>query len=250
RGTPARVSRASARQCPVDSGALDPTFGTNGKVQIANAATGSIGSNIVAAAVAMQTTGKTIVAGYNDNSDCVLVRLNVDGSVDTSFGGTNQFSPGFAGFGGCSFAAVAIRPDDRIVAVANQPNGSAVVTQFTANGLPDNSAGIDGATFIAAASGDSTYVSHVVLESNGTIDIAGFYHQQSTNNNQFLFVQISADGKTVQPLFQYEFGGQQPGRSRLGSGDRRAGSLCRVRLPPWRERQLRLRCHPHFAESV
>ncbi len=188
-------------------GDLDATFGSGGKVQIADAATGSAGSNIVAADVVVQSTGKAIVASYDDNNDCVLARLNANGSVDTSFGGTNGFSPGFAGYGNCSFSGIVVRPDDRIVAVANQPGGVAVISQFTANGLPDSSFGTNsGATFISPANGDSTNVSRVVLESNGTIDIAGFYHQQSTNNNQFLFVQISADGKTVQPLFQYEFG--------------------------------------------
>ena len=191
----------------IDSGALDPTFGTSGKVQIANAATGLSGSNIVATDVALQSSGKTILAGYNDNGDCVLVRLNVDGSVDTGFGGTNSFSPGFAGYGGCSFAGVAVRPDDRIVVVGNQPNGVGIVSQFTGNGVPDYYAfGSNGGTFVTPAASDSTNLSRLVIQSDGTIDIAGFYHQQSSNNNQFLFVQVSADGKTVQPLFQYEFG--------------------------------------------
>jgi uncharacterized delta-60 repeat protein len=186
-------------------GALDPAFGSGGKVQIAAAATGAGGSNLVATDVAVQSSGKTIVAGYNDNTDCVLARLNVDGSLDTSFGGTNSFSPGFDGYGGCSFTGVAVRPDDRIVTVANQPGGVAVVSQFTASGLPDGTFGTNGAAFIFPASGDSTYVSRVVIESDGYIDVAGFYHQQSTNNNEFLFDRVLADG-SGNDLFQYEFG--------------------------------------------
>jgi uncharacterized delta-60 repeat protein len=191
---------------PQDSGDLDPTFGSSGKVTLNAAEANATGSNFVATDAAVQSNGKIILAGYSDSA-CALARLNTNGSLDTGFGGTNGFSPGFAGFGLCSFTGVALRADDRIVAVANQPDGVAVVSQFTANGLPDSgNFGSGAAVFISPGSGDSTNVSRVVIGSNGTIDVAGFYHQQSTNNNQFLFAQISADGRTVQPLFQYEFG--------------------------------------------
>ncbi len=191
---------------PSDSGALDAAFGSGGKVILNAAEANAAGSNLIATDVAVQSNGKIIVAGYAD-SVCVLARLNPNGSLDTSFGGTNSFSPGFAGYGGCSFTGVAVRADDRIVAVGNQPDGVAIVAQFTANGLPDyGNFGSNAAVLLQPTSGDSTNVARVILESNGTIDIAGFYNQQSTNNNQFLFVQLSADGRTVQPLFQYEFG--------------------------------------------
>ena len=88
----ALTSTVALAGAPVDSGALDPTFGSGGKVQISATATGVGGSNLVAADVAVQSNGKTIVAGYNDNNDCVLARLNVDGSLDTSFGGTIRLS--------------------------------------------------------------------------------------------------------------------------------------------------------------
>ena len=191
---------------PSDSGALDAAFGAGGKAILNAAEANAAGSNLTATDVAVQSNGKIIVAGYAD-SVCTLSRLNPNGSLDTSFGGTNSFSPGFAGYGGCSFTGVAVRADDRIVAVGNQPDGVAIVAQFTANGLPDyGNFGSNAAVLLQPTSGDSTNVARVILESNGTIDIAGFYHQQSTNNNQFLFVQLSADGRTVQPLFQYEFG--------------------------------------------
>ncbi len=192
---------------PVDSGVLDQTFGSSGKVILNAAEANATGTNLTATDVAVQSNGKIIVAGYAD-SDCVLARLNPNGSLDTSFGGTNGFSPGFAGYGLCSFTGIAVRPDDRIVTVANQPDGVAVVSQFTANGLPDyGNFGSNAATFINPLSGDSTNAARVILESNGTIDVAGTYYanQSGFNSNEFLFVQISADGKTVQPLFQYLF---------------------------------------------
>ncbi len=201
------ASTTAFAAAPVDSGALDPSFGLGGKVQISAAATGAGGSNLVATDVAVQSNGKTIVVGYNDNNDCVLARLNVDGSRDANFGGTNSFMPGFAGYGNCSFTGIAVRADDRIVVAANQPYAASFISQFTADGVPDATFGqIYASSYITPVSGDSTNLARVMIESNGTIDTVGTYHDNARNVNRFMFVQMSADGKTVAPLFTYEFG--------------------------------------------
>lgn len=190
-----------------DSGALDATFGSNGKAILNSAEANAAGSNLVATDVAVQSNGKIIVAGYADSA-CVLARLNANGSLDTSFGGTNSFSPGFAGYGNCSFTSLAVRADDRIVAAGNQPDGVAIVALFTANGVPDYNSGFgsNAAVLLQPTSGDGTNVARVILESNGTIDVAGTYYanQSGFNSNEFYFVRISADGKTVEP-FEYLF---------------------------------------------
>ena len=66
-------------------GDLDPTFGNGGKVIT------SIGGSIdIANAAAIQSDGKIIAAGYSynteGNADFALVRYNLDGSLDASFG--------------------------------------------------------------------------------------------------------------------------------------------------------------------
>lgn len=192
---------------PQDTGALDTTFGSGGKAILNSAEANAAGSNLVATDVAVQSNGKIIVAGYAD-SVCVLARLNPNGSLDTSFGGTNSFSPGFAGYGNCSFTGVAVLADDRIVAAGNQPDGVAIVAIFTANGVPDYASGFgnNAAVLLQPAGGDSTNVSRVILESNGTIDVAGTYYanQNGFNSNEFYFARISANGRTVEPL-QYLF---------------------------------------------
>src|SRR5512146_1669019 len=109
----ALVCEASWADPPADSGALDATFGSNGKAILNSAEANATGSNLVATDVAVQSNGKIIVVGYAD-AVCALARLNPNGSLDTSFGGTNGFSPGFAGYGNCSFTGIAIRPDNRI----------------------------------------------------------------------------------------------------------------------------------------
>lgn len=192
---------------PVDSGALDPAFGSGGKVILNSAESNAAGSNLTTTDVAVQSSGKIIVAGYADSA-CVLARLNSNGSLDTSFGGTNSFSPGFAGYGNCSFTGVAVRPDDRIVVAANVPFASPYVAQFTANGLPDVGNFGSGATVqINPASGDTLNLSRIVIESSGAVDVAGTYYANPVgfNSNEFFFDKIAADGSSNQP-FQYEFG--------------------------------------------
>ncbi len=65
-------------------GSLDPGFGSSGKVII------DLGGGDVAAAVALQSDGKILVAGHTAdaslNSRVVLIRLNANGGYDWSFG--------------------------------------------------------------------------------------------------------------------------------------------------------------------
>jgi uncharacterized delta-60 repeat protein len=67
------------------AGALDPTFGTGGKV------TTIFSNSVIPADVALQTDGKILVAGGFDNVSIAteafgVVRYNSNGSIDTTFG--------------------------------------------------------------------------------------------------------------------------------------------------------------------
>ena len=191
---------------PVDSGALDATFGSGGKVVVGPSRyTGAVAQDSV-----VQQDGKIVVAGYDsdpvDGYDAWhLERLNANGSIDTSFANAHSAYV-TVGNTGTRAAAVGLQPDGRIV-VGGNFNNHILIERYNQDGSFDLTfAGGTGALSIIPPAGDSTYLSRLVIEANGTIDLAGTYHQQSTNNNQFLFAQISADGRTVQPLFQYEFG--------------------------------------------
>src|SRR6266478_5525335 len=70
--------------CPIQAapGDLDPTFGTGGLVTTANGS-----ANFIANALAIQSDGKLVAAGYsNSPSVFTLVRYNTDGSLDMTFG--------------------------------------------------------------------------------------------------------------------------------------------------------------------
>jgi uncharacterized delta-60 repeat protein len=93
------------------SGALDPTFGTGGRVR-----TDFGGRFDEAMAVAAQPDGKVVVAGSSSDatgSDMAVARYNSDGTLDTSFDGDGMALVDFGDE--ASARAVALQPDGKIV---------------------------------------------------------------------------------------------------------------------------------------
>lgn len=194
---------------PLDSGALDPTFGSGGKVQFAAAATGLGGSSLVATDVVVQPGGRIIVSGHDDVNDCLVAAFTGNGNLDSSFyySGHGLFG-GFTGYGECTYNGIAIRPDGRIVAVGNSEGATlGEVDQFTASGAPDATFGtlIGDTSIVPDSENDRIYLARAIIDTDGTIVVAGTYYQYARNVNRFFFARISADGKTVEP-FSYEFG--------------------------------------------
>lgn len=174
------------------TGALDPTFGTNGKV------TTSIGDQAFAAAAALQADGKIIVAGnvtrLSTGRDMALVRYNPDGSLDTSFGN-----------GGKVVTAISAR-DEHIFAVAVQSNGEIVVVgnvqayngltptdflvvRFTADGGLDTSFGNNGVYTLNQGSTD--VFNAVAVQPDGKIVAAG----RTSDGGRGAVIRISATGQ-------------------------------------------------------
>src|SRR5215467_1735552 len=94
-----------------DDGALDPTFGNGGKVILPASSEGSGPSSLVATDVAVQSAGRTIVAGNDDANDCSVAALKDNGDLDTGFSNGNGFAAGFSGYGACAYNGVAVRSD-------------------------------------------------------------------------------------------------------------------------------------------
>jgi uncharacterized delta-60 repeat protein len=136
-----------------EDGTLDDTFDENGKKAI------TYGGLSIAEDVALQGDS-IVVAGTNDD-DIGLIRLNSDGSVDTTFGSLGDTK---IGFGSDDTAAdMAIAPDGKIVMAATVERGvlgqgDVAVARFTADGIPDDSFGDEGKVVtaledVAAAAG-------------------------------------------------------------------------------------------------
>ena len=69
------------------SGSLDASFG-NGGIVIAPS---PLNTNEVPQAIAIQPDGKIIVGCNSYYGECILVRFNTDGSIDSSFSGDGRF---------------------------------------------------------------------------------------------------------------------------------------------------------------
>jgi uncharacterized delta-60 repeat protein len=160
------------------SGITDTTFGTGGVVTTP-IGTGSAEGN----AVAIQSDGKIVVAGYSDDpggSDVfTLVRYNTSGIPDPTFGtGGVMTTPIGTQAGG---NAVAIQPDGKIVVAGySLPDGDAVfaLVRYNTSGIPDPTFGTGGVmtTPIGTQAGGKA----VAIQPDGKIVVAGYSYSGST----------------------------------------------------------------------
>ncbi len=115
-------------------GERDTSFGDNGKLVFDP----SLGLNVYSA-LAVQPDGKIIVVGDGDSKTGTVVRLNSDGSLDTSFGenGRAYFAPA-EGYSN-NANAVTVQADGKILVSGSSTisNGDFSVTRFNADGSLD-----------------------------------------------------------------------------------------------------------------
>jgi len=172
-------------------GSLDASFGNNGKVTTDFGMGDDSGS-----AVAIQSDGKIVVAGYASNGtddDFAVVRYNPDGSLDTTFGTGGIVTTGI-GTGDDEAFAVAIQSDGMIVAAGDSNNGSnldvALVRYDTDGNLDATFNGTGKVTTPIGSSNDSAFA--VAIQSDEKIVIAG-----DSNNGadiDFAVVRYDTDG--------------------------------------------------------
>jgi len=166
-------------------GSIDRSFGIDGKV------TTDMGSGLrgeEALALAIQSDGKIVVAGYaaidatppapNLPATFAIARYNSDGTLDTGFGTGGRVSGNVNGLA----RAVAIQPDGKIVLAGDfeieLSNGTfasdIVVARFNANGSLDLPFGTSGTGQVATdVGGAANSGRNVVLQPNGAIVVSG-----------------------------------------------------------------------------
>ena len=142
------------------SGALDASFGSGGKVDISAAFGAS--SNSEARALAIQPDGKLLVAGYASgpgNFEFLVIRLNVDGTPDTSFGSdSNGIVRTPVGNGEDIANAMVLQPDGKIVlagsALAADGRRDFALARYTGAGVLDATFGSGGLVTTPVGPGD------------------------------------------------------------------------------------------------
>jgi uncharacterized delta-60 repeat protein len=166
------------------AGHLDKTFATGGIFGFQ--LTTNNGSNCVANAVVLQSDGKIVAAGQLGNQSG-LIRLNSNGSLDTSFGNSGVVVTKIGSDIDQVFGGVAIQTDGKIVVVATGIPQGEEVARFNTNGSLDTTfgnAGIanlplngallalqPGGKIIVAGQGPGTSSNFLArLNSNGQLD--------------------------------------------------------------------------------
>jgi uncharacterized delta-60 repeat protein len=162
-------------------------------------------------AVAIQSDGKIIVAGYTNlngggpsaANDFAIARLNTDGSLDSTFDGDGKVT--------LDLSPVGLTADDRANAVLVQPDGKIVLAgssellgiarfafaRFNTNGSLDPSFGVGGMKLMQV--GDNSagdYATSLALQPDGKIVAAGYTDANGTgaNPNNFAIVRLLDNG--------------------------------------------------------
>jgi uncharacterized delta-60 repeat protein len=179
------------------AGFLDPTFGTGGRELIAFPKNGTFEYKSEAHDMAVQTDGKIVVVGRVpnlttagvDDKDMAIVRLNPDGSLDTTFGNGGRvqiaFEAGGANGNNDDVAnAVAIQPDGRIVVGGQSARtGSGIdftLVRLTTDGNLDPTFGVGGkvitdfGTLVGANKNSDDAIDRITLQPDGKIVAAGY----------------------------------------------------------------------------
>ena len=181
-------------------GALDPSFGANGKVMVGFSTRGSSTSH--SNGLAIQADGKIVVGGYADNAvkssfDFAVARLLDNGALDSTFGSGGKV---LTDFGNTSdlMQDLAIDAVGNIVAAGWKtiPNSAQArnyaLARFLPNGQLDPTFGIGGKTTTDCA-GAMDVAIDVVIQPDGQI-VAGGVTVVSAWGECFSLARYNSDG--------------------------------------------------------
>ncbi|MGA1288666.1 MAG: hypothetical protein ACO3ZK_14295, partial [Rubrivivax sp.] len=170
-------------------GTLDSTFGTAGVF------TRGFGNSDGATAAALQPDGKILVAGWTGGGDSAIVRLNTDGTLDTTFGTDGVAIRGVAGYYDQPNSMV-LQPDGKILlgGFAQSAEGPGfLLMRLNADGSFDTSfspggSDGDGKLFVQITDVPSDYGSQLALQADGKIVMTG------KTDTVFGMIRVNADG--------------------------------------------------------
>ena len=157
-----------------NDGSLDTGFGNNGSVSVDFA-----GLRDVPFSVVVDSSGKIIAGGFSRKLGYALVRLNSDGSLDTSFDGDGRVIVTTSG----TIRSLVVDGNGKIVAAGGFDNVNIRVVRFNNDGSLDTSFSGDG---IAEVGFNSAI--DVRLQSSGKIVVAG------TKDSDFAVARLNTDG--------------------------------------------------------
>jgi uncharacterized delta-60 repeat protein len=180
------------------NGKLDTTFGTGGEVTT----TFDPDTSTTAAALAIQSNGKIVVAGTTTdpntfNNDFALVRYNTDGSLDQTFGIGGEVATSLGANASANASALAIQPDGEIVVVGTVQDFSSSfgqefgVVRYNTNGSLDQTFGNGGEVLTNFGPNGFGNATGVAIDSDGNIIVVG----TTSDNGASDFTLVSYVGK-------------------------------------------------------
>jgi uncharacterized delta-60 repeat protein len=193
-------------------GSLDRTFGSNGEVNYILPAPTLTSSDFTPKAIAVQPDGKIVVAGeaFRGVYGIGIMRLNPDGSLDRTFGGTGRFSVEF-GAGTHVTNAVALQPDGHVVVVGRVFNPiryeDFLVVRLNPDGSVDTGFG-PGANLVGPAIGPA---GSCQINFGEQVPLVG-------NKDSCFGVAVRADGTLLAVGNSYNFFSSDFALARLGPG--------------------------------
>jgi uncharacterized delta-60 repeat protein len=164
-------------------GSIDSSFGSGGKVTTDFLNIPSFGSVDFANALALQTDGKIVVAGFSavGVASFALARYRADGSLDSSFGSGGKVTTSFSRFDAVA-DDVAIQSDGKIIAVgsvntsfSSNPKPDFALARYNSDGGLDSTFGVGGkvTTDFTDFTGVGDNASAVVIQPDGKIVVVG-----------------------------------------------------------------------------
>ncbi len=204
---------AVARFLP--TGALDTTFGTNGKA-ITPIGTGDDVIN----ELAIQTDNRIVVVGtarVGSTGDFAVARYNPDGSLDTSFSFDGKLiTP--VGLNDDTANALTLHSGKIVVAGSAYMGGNYdfAVVRYNSDGMLDTTFDTDGKTTTPIGAGADTG-NGLAVQADGKILVAGT--SDNGTDTDFAVVRYNPDGSLDASLFASDFGSTvSPNNPLYGSG--------------------------------
>jgi uncharacterized delta-60 repeat protein len=173
----------------LSNGTLDSSFDGDGKV-ITGVGLYPNPFNDAAYSVLIDGSDRIIAGGYTETGfhwDFALVRYNVNGSLDTSFGGDGRVNADIAGNRSETISSLAWGASGKIVAAghtlnpANGGNWDIALARFNDDGSLDTSLAGDGTLATTLSANNADLAKDVVVDSLGRIVLAGYMSPDGTD---------------------------------------------------------------------
>jgi len=189
-------------------GSMDSSFGIRGKVILKDIA--GNGYWDYGYSLSIDGNEKVYVTGQSGN-DAYVIRLNKDGSMDSSFGSnlgrdingdgnTNDYGVilnNIAGGGNDIGKSIAIDGSGKVYVTGDSYNGSnsdAYVIRLNEDGSMDGSFGSGGKVILSSIAGGNgvDYGSSVAIDGNGKVYVTGF--SSNGSNDDAFVIRLNSDG--------------------------------------------------------